>query len=66
MKKQLLTLFAILILVLSSVLIYHMVSDQLEENDETIEDFDSSYELSNEFDNVLISEDDEIDIGDII
>ncbi|MDG6218327.1 MAG: hypothetical protein QCI00_02685 [Candidatus Thermoplasmatota archaeon] len=67
MKKMLLIMISVLILVLSSVLIYHIGTDEPIDIDQTIdaEDINISDILS-EIGDILIDEDTEIDIGDMM
>ena len=67
MKKfiVLVALFS-LILLLSSVLVYHMSSDDsitINQDDETV---DSTDNVIDEIDDSLINEDDEVEIGEMI
>lgn len=67
MKKIVLTVLFVLILILSSVLIYHIAINEPVKVKQTIDDENvTSSDISNEIDDVLLEEDDEIDIGDMI
>jgi uncharacterized protein YxeA len=67
MKKIVLTVLFVLILILSSVLIYHAITNEPVKVKQTIDDENvTSSDISNEIDDVLLEEDDEIDIGDMI
>ena len=67
MKKIVLTVLFVLILILSSVLIYHIAINEPVKVKQTIDDENvTSSDISNEIDDVLLKEDDEIDIGDMI
>ena len=66
MKKMILAVISVLILLFSSVLIYHVFSedtieiDQGDETDDTVDNF------MNEVDESLLNEDDEVEIGEMI
>ena len=68
MKKMFLTIILVLILMLSSVLIYHIVTDNsVDLLDQTTDVGDYILtDLSVEIDEVLLDEDYEIEIGEII
>ena len=67
MKKILLTVLSVLILILSSVLIYHLATNEPVEDDQMIDGGDIMVsDISSEIDDVLLEENDEIDIGDMI
>ena len=67
MKKMLLTVISVLILVLSSVLIYHIVTDESIEVNQTLDgEYYTLADISSEIDDVLLDEDNEIEIGEMI
>ena len=67
MKKMFLTGLSVLILILSSVLIYHVATNEPVNVDQTIDEEDITVsDISSEIDDVLLEENDEIDIGDMI
>jgi len=67
MKKMLLAVISVLILILSSALIYHVATNEPTEIDQTIDEEDIALsDISTEINDVLLDEDDEIDIGDMI
>ncbi len=67
MKKILLTVISLLILVFSSVLIYHIVTNEVVDNDKTgDEEYDTLPDISNEIDDFLLDENNEVDIGEMI
>jgi len=67
MKKIVLTVLSVLILIFSSVLIYHVATYNPVKVDQTIDEReDVSLDISSEIDDVLLEETDEIDIGDMI
>ena len=67
MRKMLLTGISLLILILSSILIYHIATDEPVDIDQTIKGKDISFsDISNEIDDVLLDEYYEIDIGEMI
>ncbi len=67
MKKILLTVLSVLILILSSVLIYHLATNEPVEDDQIIDGEDITVsDISSEIDDVLLDENDEIDIGEMI
>ena len=67
MKKMFLTIISVFIIIISSVLVYHITTDKSFDFDQTIHGEDVALtDVSNEIDNILLDEDDEIDIGEII
>jgi hypothetical protein len=67
MKKMLLTAISMLIIVLSSVLIYHVATEEPVDVDQTIDGDDNALsDFSSEIDYVLLDEDNEIEIGEMI
>lgn len=67
MKKILLTVLSVLILILSSVLIYHLATNEPVEDDQIIDGEDITVsDVSSEIDDILLDENDEIDIGEMI
>jgi len=62
-----LTIIGVLILVLCSILIYHVVTDGPIDIDQTGDGEDNTLtDISNEIDDVLLGEDNEIEIGEMI
>ena len=67
MKKMFLTIIGVLILVLCSVLVYHLVTNATVDVDQTGDGENVNLaDISNEIDDVLLDEDNEIDIGEMI
>ena len=67
MKKMFLTVISVLILVLSSVLIYHIVTDEPVDLDQTVDGEDDNLaDISSEIDDALLDENNEIEIGEMI
>jgi uncharacterized protein YxeA len=67
MKKMFLTVISVLILVLSSVLIYHIVTDEPVDIDQTADGEDDTLaDISSEIDDALLDENNEIEIGEMI
>jgi len=67
MKKIFLTVISVLIMILSSVLIYHVATNAPVDDNQTIVEGDSTLsDISNEIDDLLIGENDEINIGEMI
>lgn len=67
MEKMLLTVISLLTLILSSVLIYHIATDDPDTVDQVINGEDEFFsDISNEIDDVLIDEDNEIEIGEMV
>ena len=67
MKKMFLTIISVFIIILSSVFVYHITTDKSVDFDQTIDGEDVALtDVSNEIDDILLDEDDEIDIGEII
>ena len=67
MKKMLLTAIYMLILLLSSVLIYHIATDEAVDINQTIDGEGITLsDFSSEIDDVLLDEDNEIEIGEMI
>ena len=67
MKKMFLTIISVFIIIISSVLVYHITADKSVDFDQTIDGEDVTLsDVSNEIDDILLDEDDEIDIGEII
>ena len=67
MKKMFLTIIGVLILVLSSVLIYHITTDNPVDVDQMVDGEDVNLsDVQNEIDDVLLYEDNEIEIGEMI
>lgn len=67
MKKMFLTVISVLILVLSSVLIYHIVTDEPVDIDQTVDGEDDTLaDISSEIDDALLDENYEIEIGEMI
>jgi hypothetical protein len=67
MKKMLLTVISVLIFVLSSILIYHVVTDEPVDIEQTIVgDGDIFSDISSEINDVVVDEHSEIEIGEMI
>ena len=66
MKKMLLTIISILIVLFSSILIYHVFSEDSIEINQTDEKLDTTEGVMNEIDESLLAEDDEVDIGEMV
>jgi len=67
MKKIFLTIIGVLILVLCSVLIYHVVTDAPVDIDQTGDGEDYTLaDISIEIDDILLNENDEVIIGEMI
>jgi len=67
MKKIVLTILSMLMLLLSSILIIHIVTNEVDKNSLTIDGEDITVDnISNEINNVLLDEDDEIMIGEMV
>lgn len=66
MKKILLAIISALIILLSSVLIYHVFSEDSIEIDQTDEKTDTTEDVMNEIDESILDEDEEIEIGEMI
>ncbi len=66
MKKMLLTIISVLILLFSSVLIYHVFSEDSIKIDQTDEKEDTTENVMNEIDESLLDENDEVDIGEMV
>ena len=66
MKKILLTIISVLIILFSSVLIYHVFSEDSIEINQGVEKEDSTDDVMNEIDENLIDENDEVKIGEIV
>ena len=67
MRKILLISISLLIIIITSVLIYHVATDEPVDIDQTIEGEDITLsDISSEIDDVLLDEDYEIDIGEMI
>lgn len=66
MKKILLSLIAVMILVFSSVLIYHVSTDDSITISQTDEKGNTTEDVMNEIDESILSEGDEVEIGEMI
>lgn len=66
MKKILLTIISILIVLFSSVLVHHVFSEDSIKIDQTDEKEDTTENVMNEIDESLLSEDDEVEIGEMV
>jgi len=66
MKKMILTVIAVLILLFSSLLIYHVFSENSIEIDQGDETEDTVDNVMNEIDESLLNEDHEVEIGEMI
>ena len=66
MKKMILAVIAVLILLFSSLLVYHVFSENSIEIDQGNEAEDTVDNVMNEVDESLLNEDDEVEIGEMI
>ena len=66
MKKMLLTIISILIVFFSSILIYHVFSEDSIQVNQTDERYDTTEDVMNEIDENLLDENDELDIGEMV
>ena len=67
MKKMVLTIISVLILILSTVLVYHILTDETVELNQTTDgEYDTLTDISVEIDEVLLDEYEEIKIGEMI
>ena len=66
MKKMLLTIISVSILLFSSVLIYHVFSEDSIIIDQTDEKEDTTENVMNEIDESLLDENDEVEIGEMV
>ena len=66
MKKMLLTIISVLIVLFSSVLIYHVFSEDSIKIDQTDEKEDTTEDVMNEIDESLLDENDEVEIGEMV
>lgn len=66
MKKIILTVISVLILLFSSILIYHVFSENSIEIDQSDETGSTTDNVMNEIDESLLNEDDEVEIGEMI
>ena len=66
MKRAILTVISVLILVFSSVLIYHIVSDESVDIGQSKYEIDPSKEIFDEIDSDILDEYEEIEIGEMI
>lgn len=66
MKKMILAVIAVLILLFSSLLIYHVFSENSIEINQSDETEDTVDNVMNEVNESLLNEDDEVEIGEII
>ena len=66
MKKILLAIISALIILLSSVLIYHVFSEDSVEIDQTDEKKDTTEDVMNEIDENILNENDEVEIGEMV
>lgn len=66
MKKMILAVIAVLIILFSSVLIYHVFSEESVEIDQGDETQDTTDDIMDEIDESLLDEDDEVEIGEMI
>ena len=66
MKKILLTVISVLILLFSSVLVYHIVSEDSVDIDQGDQIKDTTSDILDEIDESLLEEDDEVEIGDMV
>ena len=66
MKKILLTIISVLVILFSSVLIYHVFSEDSIEINQGVEKEDSTDDVMNEIDESLLDENDEVKIGEMV
>ncbi len=66
MKKIFLSIVISLIILLSAVLTFHIISTDNESLDQSSEQPDPTVEISTEIENLLLEEQSEIDIGEMI
>ena len=66
MKKILLTIISVLIILFSSVLIYHVFSEDSIEINQGVEEEDSTDDVMNEIDESLLDENDVVNIGEMV
>ena len=66
MKKILLTIISVLIILFSSVLIYHVFSEDSIEINQGVEKEDSTDDVMNEIDESLLDENDVVNIGEMV
>lgn len=66
MKKMILAVIAVLIILFSSVLIYHVFLEESVEIDQDDETQDTTDDIMDEIDESLLDEDDEVEIGEMI
>lgn len=66
MKKILLTIISVLIILFSSVLIYHVFSEDSIEINQGVEKEDSTDDVMNEIDESILDENDEVKIGEMV
>ena len=66
MKKILLTIISVLIILFSSVLIFHVFSDDSIEINQGGEKEDSTGDVMNEINESLLDENDEVKIGEMV
>ncbi len=66
MKKIFLSIVISLIILLSAVLTFHIISTDNESLDQSYEQPDPTVEISTEIENLLLEEQSEIDIGEMI
>ena len=66
MKKILLTIISVLIILFSSVLIYHVFSEDSIEINQGVEKEDSTYYVMYEIDESLLDENDVVNIGEMV
>ena len=63
---MLLTIISVLIVLFSSVLIYHVFSEDSIKIDQTDEKEDTTEDVMNEIDESLLDENDEVEIGEMV
>ena len=66
MKKILLTIISVLIILFSSILIYHVFSEDSIEINQGVEEEDSTDDVMNEIDESLLDENDVVNIGEMV
>ena len=69
MDKKILSIFLILVIVVSTTVIYVTLKEPISNEDQqdySLGEYPTDEDISNELDDVFITENDEIDIGDMI
>jgi len=66
MKKILLTVISVLIILFSSVLVYHVFSEDSVKIDQGDQTKDTTDDIMSEIDESLLEEDEEVEIGEMV